>query len=54
MLDHYNSGVKKSASVDPLVVNGIPISFDERYYLVQFLGTLTDSAFINDKRFSQP
>jgi cytochrome c peroxidase len=54
MLDHYNSGVKKSASVDPLVANGIPINFDERYYLVQFLGTLTDSAFINDKRFSQP
>ncbi|RYG29741.1 MAG: hypothetical protein EOO01_37775 [Chitinophagaceae bacterium] len=54
MLDHYNSGVQQSASLDPSLKNGISISFNDRYYLVQFLGTLTDSAFINDKRFSQP
>jgi len=54
MLDHYSSGVQKSATLDPLLANGISINFDERYYLVQFFGTLTDSVFINDKRFSQP
>ena len=54
MLDHYNSGVQQSATLDPSLVNGIPINFNERYYLVQFLGTLTDSTFINDKRFAQP
>jgi cytochrome c peroxidase len=54
MLDHYNTGVKKSASLDPSLANGISLSFNDRYYLVQFLGTLTDSVFINDKRFAQP
>jgi cytochrome c peroxidase len=52
MLDHYSSGTKNGANVDPLVKNGIPINFNERFYLVQFLGTLTDSSFINDKRFA--
>ncbi|RYG00213.1 MAG: cytochrome-c peroxidase, partial [Chitinophagaceae bacterium] len=52
MLDHYSSGVQQSASLDPMLRNGISIDFNERYYLVQFLGTLTDSAFINDKRFA--
>jgi cytochrome c peroxidase len=54
MLDHYNAGVQQGPTLDPSLRNGIPINFNERYYLVQFLGTLTDSAFINDKRFSQP
>jgi cytochrome c peroxidase len=54
MIDHYSTGIQKSATLDPLLTNGIPVTFNERYYLVQFLGTLTDSTFINDKRFAQP
>jgi cytochrome c peroxidase len=54
MLDHYSTGVKKSPTLDPSLVNGISLSFNDRYYLVQFLGTLTDSVFINDNRFAQP
>jgi len=54
MLEHYNSGVIKSQSLDASLVNGIKLSFNDQYYLVQFLGTLTDSTLLNDKRFAQP
>jgi cytochrome c peroxidase len=54
MLDHYSTGVVKSPSLDPSLANGISLSFNDRYYLVQFLGTLSDSVFLNDKRFAQP
>lgn len=53
-LEHYNSGVQVSDNVDPLVKNGIPISANEKYYLQQFLRTLTDSTFLKNERFSAP
>lgn len=54
VLEHYNSGVQVSATVDPLVKDGIPLNNTEKFYLQQFLRTLTDSAFLKDARFSQP
>lgn len=54
MLDHYSSGVQTSASLDPLLKNGIPLTFNEKYYLTSFLGTLTDSTMLKEKRFAPP
>jgi cytochrome c peroxidase len=54
VIDHYNNGVVKSPTLDPSLKNGIPINFVEKYYLEQFLRTLTDSTFIQNQRFAQP
>jgi cytochrome c peroxidase len=54
VLNHYTTGVVQSATLDPLLVNRITLSSDERFNLKKFLATLTDSTFINDKRFSEP
>jgi cytochrome c peroxidase len=34
--------------------NKIPLTDADKYYLYQFFRTLSDSTFINDKRFAQP
>jgi cytochrome c peroxidase len=54
LLEHYNSGVQDGATTDPLVKNRIPLSINDKFYLLLFLRTLTDSSFITDKRFSPP
>jgi cytochrome c peroxidase len=54
VLDHYSSTVQNGTTLDPLLKNKIPLSNAEKFYLVEFLKTLTDSAFIADSRFSQP
>jgi cytochrome c peroxidase len=54
MLNHYSDGVQPGPNVDPLVANRIPLSNVDKFYLTQFLITLTDSVLISDKRFSQP
>lgn len=53
-LEHYNSGVQQSVTVDPLVSNGIPLTTNDKNYLQLFLRTLTDSTFLKDKRFGPP
>lgn len=54
VIDHYRLFVQDGPTVDPLVKKKISISLNEKADLVQFLNTLTDTAFIKDKRFSQP
>ena len=54
VIDHYRNNVVDGATTDSLVRKKISISDDEKYDLLQFLRTLTDSAFIKDKRFAQP
>jgi cytochrome c peroxidase len=54
VLDHYSEGIEDGPTVDPLLKNGIPLSNFDKYYLLRFLQTLTDSSFIQDKRFAQP
>jgi cytochrome c peroxidase len=54
VLDHYSNGIQNSPTLDPLLKNGIPLSFNDKYYLTSFLGTLTDSVLLNDKRFGPP
>jgi cytochrome c peroxidase len=54
VLEHYNSGVMQSPVLDSSLRKGIPISNDERFYLISFLGTLTDSNFISNPLFGDP
>jgi cytochrome c peroxidase len=54
VLKHYNSGISGSPTLDPLLQNGISLTDNDKFYLIAFLGTLTDTAFVNDRRFSQP
>lgn len=57
VLEHYNSGVRASATLDPLLNNngiiGIPLTDDEKQKIIAFLQTLTDDEFLRDPRFSE-
>ncbi|WP_029204571.1 cytochrome-c peroxidase [Pedobacter agri] len=53
VLEHYNSGVKASANLDPRLKNGIPLSSAEKEQIKSFLKTLTDNEFIKNKLFSE-
>ncbi len=54
VIDHYRFNVINGPTTDPLVKNKIPVSDFEKLDLLVFLRTLTDTAFLNDKRFAQP
>ncbi|HEY4155869.1 MAG TPA: cytochrome-c peroxidase [Puia sp.] len=54
VLEHYNSGVIQSATLDSFLRKGIPLTENDKFYLIQFLGTLTDSSFINNPLFKDP
>lgn len=51
VLDHYATGITTSATLDPLLANGIQLTTQERSDLLQFLNTLNDEEFVNDERF---
>jgi len=53
-INHYRTGVQQSASLDPLLTNGITLTNTEATDITVFLRTLTDSAFLKDPRFQQP
>jgi cytochrome c peroxidase len=57
VLNHYASGVKQSATLDPLLQQngqlGIPMTEDEKAKIILFLKTLTDTEFLKDRRFSE-
>lgn len=53
-INHYRTGVQQSATLDPLLVNGISLTINQSTDLFVFLRTLTDSTFITDPRFSKP
>ena len=54
VLNHYTNGIAPGPTVDPLLKNGIALSSTEKVNIKAFLRTLTDSAFISDRRFAQP
>jgi cytochrome c peroxidase len=54
VLEHYNSGVIQSSTLDSSLRKGIPLSDNDKFYLIQFLGTLTDSSFVRNTRFGDP
>ena len=59
VIEHYNSGVKVSATIDPIMTKagkeyGLKLTSKEKSDLVSFLLTLTDNDFVNNKAFSKP
>ncbi|HEX6180889.1 MAG TPA: cytochrome c peroxidase [Chitinophagaceae bacterium] len=54
VLDHYATGIQNSSTLDPLLQNKIPLTATEKFNLIYFLGTLSDTSFMKDKRFEQP
>lgn len=54
IFDHYQSGIVQSATIDPLLTNGISLSTAERTALVAFLRTLTDNKFTSNTGFNAP
>lgn len=54
VIDHYSKGIQQSATLDSSLRKGIPFSNQEKNDIIYFLHTLKDTAFLNDKRFSQP
>jgi len=54
VIDHYRAGIVQSSTIDPLLSGGnMSITDAEKQQLLLFLNTLTDPAFLNDKRFSE-
>ncbi|MCZ4243712.1 cytochrome-c peroxidase [Pedobacter punctiformis] len=53
VLEHYNSGIKASENLDPLLKNGIPLSEPEKEQIKAFLKTLTDYEFIKNTLYSE-
>lgn len=59
VLDHYTSGVRSSATLDPLLINsngqgGLSMSVSEKQAIKAFLKSLTDTEFINNPKLSKP
>jgi cytochrome c peroxidase len=54
VLDHYSSGIQDGPTLDPLLKNKIALTNIDKFYLLSFLRTLTDSTFLTDSRFSAP
>jgi len=53
VLEHYNSGVKSSINLDPVLKSGIPLSPTEKEQIKAFLKTLTDNEFIKNTLYSE-
>lgn len=58
VVDHYNSGVKNSSTVDPALLGttatGLMLDEQEKEDLINFLKTLTDYTFLNNPAYSDP
>ncbi|NDF99423.1 MAG: cytochrome-c peroxidase, partial [Chitinophagia bacterium] len=53
-INHYRFQVQSSATLDPLLRQGISMSNQEADQLMAFLKTLTDSSFVTDRRLARP
>ncbi len=54
VLDHYSTGVKQSATLDPLLAGGIPMTTQEKADIIKFLRTLTDHTFNSNPNYAEP
>ncbi len=58
VIDHYNSGVNRTATLDPNLgkhpAGGLGLSNDEKQALVAFLKTLTDHEFTGSTAQAPP
>ncbi len=53
-ITHYRTGVQQSATLDPLVTNGITLTNTQANDLFVFLRALTDSSVLKNPRFQKP
>jgi cytochrome c peroxidase len=56
VIEHYNSGVKKSPTIDPNMkelAKGLNLSAGDKQDLLQFLVSLSDKTFINNPKFKE-
>lgn len=58
VIDHYNEGIKESATADPTVLNtkdsGLFLDAQDKTDLINFLKTLTDDTFLNNPEYASP
>ena len=59
VIEHYNSGVHKSATIDPIMTlpgkeMGLLLSNTQKADLKAFLLTLTDTTILNNPNYSKP
>ena len=54
VVEHYRNGIQQSPTLDSSLRKGMEFTKLEKYDLILFLGTLKDTSFLKDKRFSQP
>lgn len=55
VIDHYTGGIQKDQpTLDPVLKNGIAITQRQKYELMYFLFTLTDSTFLKDPAYGMP
>ena len=59
VVEHYNSGVKQSPTLDPIMtkpskIYGLGLTTSEKQDLIAFLKTLTDTSFTNNSMLQSP
>jgi cytochrome c peroxidase len=58
VVDHYNSGIQASPTLDPALANtmntGLMLDAQDKTDLVAFLNTFTDQTFLNNTAYSDP
>lgn len=54
VMDHYSTGIHQTENLDSSLVNGIPLTTEEKKDIINFLLTLTDHSFLKDDRFKEP
>jgi cytochrome c peroxidase len=54
VLEHYSTGIQNSATLDPLLSNKIPLTATDKYNLINFLGTLSDTSFTKNAQLRPP
>lgn len=54
VLNHYINDVQNSPTLDPLLVNKIPMTLTERNDVIAFIKTLSDSTLLHDPRYAKP
>jgi cytochrome c peroxidase len=52
IFDHYSDNIIQSPTLDPLLTNKIPLDNLEKFYLLEFLFTLTDSTMVNNPDYA--
>jgi len=59
VVDHYNSGMKNSSTIDPALIyplnnGGLQLSDEDKRDLITFLKTLTDEVLLTNPEYSDP